>query len=77
MNKTTIEDIPIVDLSIYISSDPVSSYVSSLCKTVADSFHKYGICIIKDPRVEMKDNSDYIDLMEKYFDKVSKRYDEG
>jgi hypothetical protein len=28
----------------------------------------------KDPRVNEKDNEDYIDMAEKYFDNVSKKY---
>lgn len=35
---------------------------------MADCLHKYGILIVKDPRVDEKDNNDYIDLMEKYFE---------
>jgi hypothetical protein len=34
---------------------------------VADSFHNYGILIIKDPRAQAEHNNGYIDLMEKYF----------
>lgn len=30
--------------------------------------HKYGILIVKDPRVDDKDNNDYIDQMEEYFE---------
>ena len=47
------------------------------CKQVADSFHTFGICIIRDPRVNMKDNDDFIDVMEKYYDEVTKDYYEG
>lgn len=38
------------------------------CKKVADSLHKYGILIFKDPRANEQENEDYIDLMEQYFD---------
>lgn len=65
----TIDDIPVIDLEPYMNSSDISS-----CKDVAESFHKYGICIIKDPRVNMEDNNEYIDLMEKYFDTVSGPY---
>ena len=67
--KVTIEDIPIIDLDPYMNQGDQSS-----CHKVAESFHKYGICIIKDPRVNMQDNAEYIDLMEKYFDSVSGPY---
>ena len=48
-----------------------------MCRQVADSFHQYGILIIRDPRVNYQDNSDYIDLMEKYFDSVAPGYYAG
>lgn len=75
---TTIEDIPVIDLNEFIlAEDQNSEHVQKLCKSVAESFHEFGICIIKDPRVNFQDNSDYIDLMEKYFDSVSKPYYAG
>ena len=52
-DKTTIEDIPIVDLSVYMNADSSSPEIQALCKQVSESFHKYGILIIKDPRVDM------------------------
>jgi hypothetical protein len=39
--------------------------------------HQYGILIFKDPRADPQKNEEYIDLMEKYFDKVSKDLYEG
>lgn len=53
MNKqevTTMEDVPCIDLMEYMGKDPNSEEVQSLCKQVAESFHKYGILIVKDPR---------------------------
>ena len=47
------------------------------CKKVAYSFHKFGILIFKDPRVNEQDNDNYIDLVEKYFDQVSKKFYAG
>ena len=67
-----LEDIPVIDLNSYIESGDEAH-----CKAVADSFHKYGICIIRDPRVDMKDNDDYIDLMEEYFEKKGKAFYDG
>lgn len=42
--------------------------MKALCKSVSDSFHKYGILFIKDPRTNEHDNNEYIDMMEKYFE---------
>ena len=64
----TIDDVPIIDMNEYFNGDPSSPETQALCTSVIDSFHKYGILIIKDPRVNDQDNSDYIDLMEKYFE---------
>ena len=47
------------------------------CKKVAYSFHKFGICKFKDPRVNSTDNDQYIDLVEKYFDHTSKKFYAG
>ena len=80
MNKqevTTMEDVPCIDLMEYMGKDPKSEEVQSLCKQVAESFHKYGILIVKDPRAVEQDNSDYIDLMEKYFESRGKQLYSG
>lgn len=66
----SMADIPVIDLGQYLSNasganDPA---VVEQCKLVAECLHKYGILIIKDPRVDDKDNNDYIDLMEQYFE---------
>lgn len=77
MNQSTndfvkLEDIPVVDLKPFMEQGDQSA-----CQSVAESFHKYGICIIRDPRVDMKDNDDYIDLMEEYFEKKGQQYYAG
>ena len=47
------------------------------CQKVAESLHKFGILIFKDPRAKEEANEEYIDLMENYFDTASKTYYEG
>jgi len=76
-HQLKIEDLPTIDLSKYIGMDDSSSEVQAMCKQVAESFHKYGILIIKDPRAQQKDNSDYIDLMEKYFESRGEMLEAG
>mmetsp|Transcript_317 Transcript_317/g.473 ORF Transcript_317/g.473 Transcript_317/m.473 type:complete len:108 (+) Transcript_317:144-467(+) len=44
------------------------------CRKVAFSFHKFGICIVRDPRVQHTDNDSYIDMVESYFETVSDRF---
>ena len=47
------------------------------CKKVAQSFHKFGICIVRDPRVNHEDNENYIDMVERYFESVGEAYYAG
>lgn len=61
----SLDDIPIVDAAGYLEG---ADDATVACQQVADSLHKFGICILRDPRVVMKDNDDFIDIMEQYFD---------
>ena len=47
------------------------------CQKVAECFHKFGILLIKDPRVNFQDNENYIDLMEEYFEKSGELFYSG
>jgi hypothetical protein len=38
------------------------------CDKVAASLHKFGILIVRDPRVNHQMNEDYIDMVEHYFE---------
>ena len=67
-------DIPIIDVDKYLNQ---KEGWEEECKKVAESFHKYGICKMRDPRVNEKDNDDYIDMVERYFDHVSKKFYAG
>jgi len=42
------------------------------CKLTADCLHDTGIIVVKDNRVEEKDNQVFVKMMEKYYDKVGK-----
>jgi len=70
----TDQDIPIIDAQLYL--DQGEGWEEE-CKKVAYSFHKFGILKFKDQRVTFKENSDYLDMLEKYFDSVSKKYYAG
>jgi hypothetical protein len=41
----------VIDLNQYMGQDPNSPEVQALCAQVIESLHKYGILIIRDPRV--------------------------
>jgi len=59
-------NIPIVDVSNFLTK---SGNYTKDCASVADSLHKYGVLIIKDPRVNVEANNNLIELMEKFFQK--------
>ena len=44
---------------------------------VAQCLHKFGLLVVKDPRVSENANDDYIDLMETYYEKTGKQYYAG
>ena len=68
------EEIPVIDAQLYLEKN---EGWEQECQKVAHSFHKFGIVKFKDPRVNDKDNSDYIDMVEEYFDQISKKYYAG
>ena len=69
-----MDDIPIIDVKTYLEKLPGWELE---CQKVADSLHNYGILIFKDPRANEQENEDYIDLMENYFDRASKKLYSG
>lgn len=51
-----------IDLTNYIYNND-----TSLSKDILHQCHKYGIIIVKDPRVSEKDNDSFLDMLEKYY----------
>ena len=45
------------------------------CKNVAESFRKYGLVIVKDPRVNAQKNYRFLTLMERYFEKRQRQFE--
>lgn len=71
----SFDDVPVIDVQAYLEQDPTKW--KEECQKVADSLHKYGILIVRDPRVHEQDNEDYIELMEEYFEQASRKYYSG
>lgn len=67
--------IPVIDLNLFFSKDQDSAKYREECAKVADAFHKYGVVIVKDPRVSNVDNEKFISMMEKYFELSDGRRD--
>jgi isopenicillin N synthase-like dioxygenase len=55
--------IQIVDLTTYLDTKSDDEG----CRKIADALHRYGVVVIRDPRVPAKDNDRYLDMMETYF----------
>jgi hypothetical protein len=76
------KDIPIIDLELYMTAmkgdqSKLSDDVRIECQKVAESFHKFGIIFVRDPRVDFSANDEYIDVMEDYFEQTGNRFYDG
>eukprot|EP00743_Colponemidia_sp_Colp-15_P000007 GILK01000011.1.p2 GENE.GILK01000011.1~~GILK01000011.1.p2 ORF type:complete len:355 (-),score=78.08 GILK01000011.1:206-1270(-) len=61
--------IPVVDLSTHLAGEDATEN----CKAVADCLHRYGVLVVRDPRVHESDNDRFLDTMEKYYISASKK----
>ncbi|KAM6563138.1 hypothetical protein CsatB_023136 [Cannabis sativa] len=61
-------DLPVIDLSDYLSTTATSdAQLSELCGVVSRSLRETGALLVKDPRCSAQDNDLFIDMMERYF----------
>ena len=60
--------LPIIDISTHFNKDSDSIAYSNECKRVAQALHDFGVCIIRDPRVNEEDNNNFLSMMERYFE---------
>jgi hypothetical protein len=79
-----MSEMPIIDFTAFLtlqqaaSVNPETEEMARIeCQKVTECFHKFGILIIRDPRVDMKDNEEYIDLMEDYFERTGELFYTG
>jgi len=66
--KQRVLDLPVIDLETFFGKDKNPEGYKAECAKVAEAFHKYGVCIVKDPRVQEKHNNTFLDMMERYFE---------
>lgn len=66
LRKKNMESLPIVDISPFLE-DPTSPASLEACKKVVEIFKQTSCLIIKSPKVKEQDNSNFLDLVEKYF----------
>lgn len=66
--KNNVLKLPVIEIAAFFnkSVDPEGYKVE--CKKVADALHKYGVAIVRDPRVDERDNNTFLDMLEKYFE---------
>lgn len=65
------DEIPVIDLSRWITGDTARSREGSEaaedCRLLADALHRFGIVLVRDPRVSEVDNNAFLDQMEAYY----------
>lgn len=70
----SLEEPPVIDMAVFLNRADAAVSIDRWqeeCRKVAQSFHKFGICIVRDPRVNHEDNESYLDMVESYFEQVS------
>jgi len=60
--------LPIIDFRLFDSRNSAKEAYMVECRKVAEALHKYGLCVVRDPRVDESHNSQFIDMMERYFE---------
>lgn len=60
--------LPVIDFNSYNNRDKDQETYKRECGKVADAFHRYGLVIVRDPRVSESDNHKFLNMMEKYFE---------
>ncbi len=69
VKKNEVLELPTIELSSFFSRDTNVDNYKAECAKVADALHKYGLCIVRDPRVKEEHNNKFLDMMEVYFGK--------
>ena len=73
----SLAEVPIIDVSAFLDSSADPAMGEEQCRLVAQCLHEYGILIWRDPRVNEKDNEDYLDMMEQYFELEARKLYQG
>lgn len=67
MTVATTISLPVIDISTFLSN-PGSKESISECLKLASAAQEFGAFAVRDTRVTEQQNSDFLDLMEDYFD---------
>jgi hypothetical protein len=55
-------ELPVIDLGKFLSEKSASEI-----KNATDSLYKYGVMVVKDPRVPSNYNEEFLNLFERYY----------
>ena len=66
--SSPVLQLPIIDFAKFFSKESNEKEYLAECEKVAEAFHKYGVCIVRDPRVKEADNNRFLNMMENYFE---------
>ena len=72
----SLSEVPIIDVRAFLNKEDPSA-AEEQCRLVAKSLHEFGILIWRDPRIEERDNEDYLDMMEEYFEQEARKHYAG
>ena len=67
MATSTLQVLPVIDVSAFLAGDASDPAVQDACRAVADCLRDAGALIVRDPRVNAGDNARFLDMMEGYF----------
>jgi hypothetical protein len=67
--------LPTIDLSLLTNKEKDPESYNRECQKVAEALHEFGLCIVRDPRVNTIDNELFLDMMEKYFENSDGKQD--
>ena len=65
--KSSVLNLPVIDFNIFLKKDEDRGAYEAECRRASEALTKYGVCVVRDPRVDQSDNNTFIDMMEKYF----------
>ena len=57
--------LPCINLDAFFKKDIDKVAYLAECAKVAAALHKYGVCVVKDPRVAEVDNHNFLNMMER------------
>jgi len=66
-------EIPEIDLSKFLDKATPQEILLAECKKLSSALHRYGLCVVRDPRVTEQDNDSFLDMLERYFEQPDEK----